>query len=541
MKKIKLGLQMHAVREDFSISPSDTLKKVKKMGYQGVEFNYSALNLSAAKYRAMLDECGLECFGVLVDWDNLKPDTLTKTMADVRILGTDKLIVGSVPKDVLTSEVDAHKKAVEYLNELYTTMTKLGFKTGYHNHDTDFEITYDGKSFFEYVMDNTPDEFMAVIDTGNAEAGGADSFELMKKYAERAQIVHIKGYSAEKKYVTPVWENDFELDKTVEFAVASDYTGYLDIEFGARGEYVPLERAARSCEWVLEHVGTKEKKMRVGWLVNLNENPYECIRHAAVDMGFKSGQLSVWDMKLYTKENADAVKRACEDFDFEPTAVWCGWSGPHDWKYPGMYATIGLVPPDWRAKRVEDILKGAWFARMLGIKDIITHAGYMPDNPFDIDRIGVMKAIQHICREIGAYGQRFLFETGEMIPVTLTQLIKDIDEPNIGINFDCANMIINNRGNSADALKILLPFVCGVHTKDAVYPEGLSPKGKEVKVGEGDADFPKLVRILASSGYCGDLTIEREIEDITVREADVKDTKLYLEKLITKTKEDTHA
>ena len=129
--------------------------------------------------------------------------------------------------------------------------------------------------------------------------------------------------------------------------------------------------------------------MRVGWLVTLNHDPYECIRHAAVDLGFHSGQLSVWDMSLHTQETADIVLKACEDFDFDITAVWCGWTGPHEWSYPGMYATIGFVPTDWRAQRIRDVLEGAAFARMLGVKDIITHAGYMPDNPFSPERIGV--------------------------------------------------------------------------------------------------------------------------------------------------------
>lgn len=277
--------------------------------------------------------------------------------------------------------------------------------------------------------------------------------------------------------------------------------------------------------------------MNVGCLINMNDNPYECIRHMAIDMGFKSGQLSVWDMSLYTEHNACEVKRACDDYGFKITAVWCGWSGPHDWKYPGMYQTIGLVPSDWRAIRINDILKGAAFARMIGVSDIITHAGYMSDNPFSPDRIGVMNSVRYICREIGRWGQRFLFETGEMIPCTLTQLIKDIGEDNIGINFDCANMIINSRGNSVDALRILAPYVCGVHAKDAVYPDSVSPKGKEVKIGEGVADFKEIIKILRSFGYDGDLTIEREIEDTLQREKDISDEKQYLENLITERNE----
>ena len=40
--------------------------------------------------------------------------------------------------------------------------------------------------------------------------------------------------------------------------------------------------------------------IKVGCLVRLTEDPYECIRHVARDMGFRCGQLSIWNMALYS-------------------------------------------------------------------------------------------------------------------------------------------------------------------------------------------------------------------------------------------------
>ena len=272
--------------------------------------------------------------------------------------------------------------------------------------------------------------------------------------------------------------------------------------------------------------------IEVGCLVYLTEKPYECIRHAALDLGFRCGQLSVWDMSLYSKENADIIKKACEEFDFTITAVWCGWSGPEEWNYPNMYNTIGLVPAAWRSQRVKELLEGAAFAQMLGVKNIITHIGYMPDNPYDQTHVEVVQAARYICKKIAQAGQRFLFETGEMIPSTLIQFILEIGEENVGVNFDTANMIINARANSADALNMLVPYVYGMHAKDAVYPQGTSPKGKEVKIGTGAANFPVLLRILSENGYDGSITIEREIKEVEQREKDILESKVFLENII---------
>ena len=263
------------------------------------------------------------------------------------------------------------------------------------------------------------------------------------------------------------------------------------------------------------------------------ENVYGKFKWAR-ELGFDNCQLSVWDMSLHTDEFANEVKRAMADFGIKITAVWCGWSGPVDWSYPNMYLTLGLVPAAYRCQRTKDILAGAELARKLGVSDIITHMGYLPDNPFDKDRLGAMVAIRHICKTIAPHGQRFLFETGEELPNSLVQLIKEIDCDNIGINYDPANMMINGRANSYDALCMFAPYVRGFHGKDAVYPTGGSPKGREVVVGEGGANYPKLVEKLVDMGYDGYITIERETKEGAQRDAEIAATKTYLEKLIKK-------
>lgn len=253
--------------------------------------------------------------------------------------------------------------------------------------------------------------------------------------------------------------------------------------------------------------------------------------HAA-KLGFQSGQLSVWDMSLYTKETAQIVKRACRDFDFTITAVWCGWSGPVDWSYPNMYMSLGLVPSAWRSYRVKELLDGAEFARELGVKDIVTHLGYLPDNPFHEDRVGAALAVRYICKTISKYDQRFLFETGEVLPYTLIQFMKEVGMENVGVNFDPANLIINGRANPVDALGLLGAYVGGFHGKDGVYAEGTNPKGKEVMIPQGMVDFPALIEKLADLGYEGDITIEREIPESEERDRQILEEKVYLESLI---------
>ena len=259
--------------------------------------------------------------------------------------------------------------------------------------------------------------------------------------------------------------------------------------------------------------------MKVGILVELKQNAYECIAKAA-KQGFNNGQISVWDMSLYNEDIIAEVKRACTDFNFEITAVWCGWSGPVDWSYPNMYLTLGLIPSDWRAKRVEDLLKGAEFADALGVKDIVTHVGYLPDNPFHPDRLAVVQALRFICKKLKERGQHFLFETGEELPLSLVHLMNEVGLDNMGGSCPAA------------ALEFLMPYIQGFHAKDAKKLVAPECKKQEVPTGQGDVDMPKLITMLKENGYEGSITIERENYGSPNREQEIQDIKEYLIGLI---------
>lgn len=272
--------------------------------------------------------------------------------------------------------------------------------------------------------------------------------------------------------------------------------------------------------------------MNVGYLIHLEgADPYERIREAA-ELGFRHGQLSVWDMSLHTEESAARILDACRDFDFTVTAVWCGWSGPAEWSYPAMYTSLGLIPDAYRAQRVEDILGGAALAHRIGVKNIVTHIGYLPDDPTNKTHIEVVQATRYICGKIAKWGQRFLFETGEMIPTTLIRFMTEIGLENVGVNLDPANLTINGRANSTDAARRLAPYIHGMHAKDAVHPVGDAPKGKEVKIGEGVVDFSTILSILKAAGYDGSITIEYEMKNTPDRHAELLSSKAYLEKII---------
>ncbi|MBQ9116316.1 MAG: sugar phosphate isomerase/epimerase [Clostridia bacterium] len=271
--------------------------------------------------------------------------------------------------------------------------------------------------------------------------------------------------------------------------------------------------------------------MKVGLFVDITEDFEGKLRYAK-SLGFDFGQLAVWNMELYNDETLDELKRLTDELQFTVTDLWCGWSAPVIWKHPDKYGSLGLVPKQYRAKRLEELKRGGEFAYKLGVKNIITHTGFIPDDPAAEAHIGVVEALKELCSELGERGQSFAFETGEELPLTLSIVINEIGLTNVGVNFDPANLISGGRGNPCDAMELLGCRVTGVHAKDAVPPRFGDVGGKQVPVGEGRVDFRRLLCQLKEVGYEGDIVIEHEIYNRPDRDGDILRSREYLERLI---------
>ena len=111
-----------------------------------------------------------------------------------------------------------------------------------------------GKPFYEYVCENTPEEFMVMIDTGNIQAGDGSPVDVVRKFPGRSPIVHIKGYSKAKDYATPVWEGEIDWDELFHEMATIGNTQIFSIEFGKRSDYEPFDRAEKSLVWLKEQV-----------------------------------------------------------------------------------------------------------------------------------------------------------------------------------------------------------------------------------------------------------------------------------------------
>ncbi len=246
---------------------------------------------------------------------------------------------------------------------------------------------------------------------------------------------------------------------------------------------------------------------------------------------FSSCQLLAWKPELWTDENAVILRKLIEEYHIEISAFWCGWEGPQVWDFYEGQKTLGLVPPKYRQVRIKNLCDGADFAKKLGVTDVITHMGFIPENPYDPEFEPFCDAVRIVAKHLDANDQYLLFETGQETPVTMLRCFELVGTKNLGINLDTANLILYGKANPVDALDVFGNYVRNLHAKDGLYPVNGHNLGKEVRLGDGKVDFYSLFRKLKELGYDSHVTIEREISGEQPMQ-DIRYAKKYLEEIL---------
>jgi len=191
--------------------------------------------------------------------------------------------------------------------------------------------------------------------------------------------------------------------------------------------------------------------------------------------------------------------------------------------------TGGVVPDQHWEGNWRNIQADAAIAAKLGIKVVTFHAGFLPHEESDPDFKKLLDRISKIADVFAAKGIDLGFETGQETAETLRTFLQKLNRPNVGVNFDPANMILYEKGNPIEALRTLGPWLKQCHLKDARKTKVPGQWGEEVVVGTGEVDWKAFFKVLDELKFTGNLCIEREAAN--QRAADIKTAKQFVESL----------
>jgi L-ribulose-5-phosphate 3-epimerase len=273
------------------------------------------------------------------------------------------------------------------------------------------------------------------------------------------------------------------------------------------------------------------KPMELGLLIVPYSDPEKHLRTVR-DLGFTNCFLSLDDyIGKFTPAVVSQYRELLTKYGLTVTTVEVVGPGVRQWDFVRGPATIGVVPLETRAARIDALKQVSDFGKQLGVGQVQTHCGFIPENPDDALYQGTVEAIREVARHCNDNGQLFLMETGQETPTTMARAIRDVAMPNLGVGLDTANLILYGKANPVDAVDILGPHVRSMHAKDGRWPTNPNELGEEVLIGKGLVNFHEVLQKLHAIGYKGAITIERETSGPQQVE-DVRQEKMYLERIL---------
>jgi len=248
MNRLPIALQLHSVREEMKKDFPGTLKKVKDMGYEGVELAelYGHDPKQVEKY---LKEAGLTAIAAHVPYGELVED-LPGTVSKYANLGVSYIAIPYLEEDKRYG-TKSYEIFLEKIPLIAKECKKYGITLLYHNHDFEFLKTKDG----EYVLDAlfgqlSGEELQAEPDTCWIHVAGEDPSAYVRKYKGRCPVVHIKDYKTKDPVEFCAVGSGVQDIKGIYEACQESEVSWLVVEQDRHTQYSALEDARMSIEFL---------------------------------------------------------------------------------------------------------------------------------------------------------------------------------------------------------------------------------------------------------------------------------------------------
>ena len=252
--KIRLAYQLYSARDDVQADLYKTLKAVKEIGYEGVEFA-GLYDHPAKEVRAMLDEIGLTAVSGHISLDLIRGN-MFEMISDYKTLGCPWLALSHLDPVNRPGGI-GFPYALQTLYRFGYLCRQAGIQFLYHNHGFELDTEISGMNGLDFLLRAVPRELMkAELDTGWILESGCDPAAYIRKYDQDCPVVHLKDYVGSRKaedndpfHYCAVGHGKQDLASVLSAGLISG-TEWFVVEQDFSDENTPLEDAALSCEAV---------------------------------------------------------------------------------------------------------------------------------------------------------------------------------------------------------------------------------------------------------------------------------------------------
>ncbi len=211
-----LGLQLWTVREQLAADPVATLEAIAAAGYRQVELMDTR---QAATLLPICKDLGLAVNSSFMLWTSLtgrwdlvphesKKMDFSAVLDQANEAGLSHLVFGYLTPGERQS-LDDYRKWADLLNQAGEKARSHGLQMAYHNHNFEFAPIGNNSHLlpFELLAERLDAQLMPFeLDVFWAAIAGHDPAELIKKYGNRLELLHLKDLQANTAILTDTAE-----------------------------------------------------------------------------------------------------------------------------------------------------------------------------------------------------------------------------------------------------------------------------------------------------------------------------------------------
>jgi len=186
-----IALQLYTLREPAKIDLGDTLKRVRDIGFEYVQWS-GMPDLPGPEIRAALDAAELTAIAGHYSVEAFERD-FDGSVDFWRTLGAADVAPGSMMEECRDT-LEGWLAGARRLDTIGAKLRAEGLRYSYHNHAFEFE-RFDGdpRCKLDILYDATSAKNVyAELDTAWVYVGGADPAAYLRRYAGRCPVIHVK-------------------------------------------------------------------------------------------------------------------------------------------------------------------------------------------------------------------------------------------------------------------------------------------------------------------------------------------------------------
>ncbi len=181
-----ISLQLYTLREAAKADFVGVLKRVAAIGYKGVE-PAGLHGINPKEFKRIVTDLGMVISSTHSPC--AQADNLPETIAVLGELGLTLVVAGYGVNEC--KDLDAIKATAEMMEKMDQTLRAAGITMAIHNHWWEFEKLGD-RLKFDIFAELAPNVRFEMDTYWAANFGANDSAKLVKKYAQRCPLLHIK-------------------------------------------------------------------------------------------------------------------------------------------------------------------------------------------------------------------------------------------------------------------------------------------------------------------------------------------------------------